>query len=275
MKRLIRISVRMAVLVSVLQGLSSCAGDAACGDVIETLSVRTAQTKVHMDALMQTSWNQRDAVSVFYGSYVNERWVYSGKSGSPSGVLQHQGPARKADGRIAALYPYHMRNIMSGSSVTSMIPEEQTFVPGSFDSKAAVMTGQSSDRRSLDFSFAVSFLALELTGTVSGEITGFELRSRGGEPVAGDCLVNIDSQDRAAVIEGEGYSKIKLTADSETSVKLSATPLLCVFALAPGVYTEGFEIDVFFSGGKQRKVMDSLKRELRPGCMHIIPCTLK
>ncbi len=265
----------MAVMVSVLQTLSSCAGDAACGEVVETLSVRTAQTKVQMDASMQTFWNQRDAVSVFYGSSVNERWVYSGQSGSPSGVLQHQGPARKAKGRIAALYPYHMRSIISGSAVTSMIPEEQAFVPGSFDGKAALMTGLSSDGRSLDFSFAVSFLALELTGTASGEITGLVLRSRGGEPVAGDCLVDVDSQERAAVIDGEGYREIKLNAGPETSVKLSATPLLCVFALAPGVYSGGFEIDVCFSGGKQRKLMDSLKRELYPGCMHIVSCTLK
>lgn len=257
-----------AVFASVALSLPACTGSGMVEDVVETLAVRSAQTRIQMDSQMQTVWNSLDAVSVFYGSSVNERWAYSGRNGSPDGVLRHEGPSRKANGRIAALYPYQMTNVKSGSVITSTIPSEQKFIPGSFDGKAAVMTAVSSDGRSLEFSFAVSFVAVELTGTVSGTVSKFVLRSLGDEPVAGDCSVDIDSEDRPAVITEGGSREITMALDSPVGV--SATPNMCVFSVAPGLYPDGFEIELEFSGGSRRKVYDSLKRDLEAGHLHVV-----
>ena len=239
-------------------------------DVVESLSVLSARTKVSLDTDLCAVWNKSDAVSVFYGSDINERWTYSGASGSPSGVLQHRSKLREVPERIVALYPYNTHNVMSEGNIHTTLLPVQRLYSGSFDSKAALMTAVSSDRRSLEFSFAVSFIALELTGAGNYDIDRLVLRASGGEPLAGNLSIDISSYVcRSSVVSDQKY-EVELKTDAYESLTLSDKPLLCIFAVVPGMYTKGFEIDIISGNGKVMKVKDTFGYDLRPGYMHRI-----
>ena len=256
---------------SVLSLLSSCMKQ---DDVMESLSVLSARTKVHLDADLSARWNRDDAVSVFYGSDVNERWIYSGASGSTSGVLQHRSEVRAVPQRIVALYPYSTYNVVSEGMIRSKLVHAQRFQQDSFDGKAALMYAVSSDGHSLEFSFVVSFIALELSGSGNYDIDKLVIRAAGGEPLAGDLMIDLSSSGYLSSIVANEKHEIELDMDGYDKLTLSDNPTLCIFAVAPGVYAKGFEIDVVSGNGKVRKVKDTFECDLKPGYMHRISCRM-
>ena len=256
---------------AVLSLLSSCIKQ---NDVLESMSVLSARTKVHLDADLCARWNSDDAVSVFYGSDVNERWIYSGAGGSTSGVLQHRSKARTVPERIVALYPYSIYNVISEEMIQSRLVHAQRFQQDSFDGKAALMYAVSSDGHSLEFSFAVSFIALELSGSGNYDIDKLVIRAAGGEPLAGDLMIDMSSSGYlSSVVSNEKY-EVELDMDGYDKLTLSDKPTLCIFAVAPGMYAKGFEIDVLSGNGKMMKVKDTFECDLKPGHMHRISCRM-
>lgn len=255
----------------VLSLLSSCMKQ---DDVMESLSVLSARTKVHLDADLSARWNRDDAVSVFYGSDVNERWTYSGADGSASGVLQHRSEVRAVPQRIVALYPYTTHNTISEGRIHSRLVHAQRFQPDSFDGRAALMYALSSDGHSLEFSFAVSFVALELSGSGNYDVDRLVMRAAGGEPLAGDLLIDTFSSGYLSSVESDEKYEVVMDMGGYGQLTLSDKPTLCIFAVAPGVYAKGFEIDIVSGNGTVMKVKDTFECDLKPGYLHRISCQM-
>ena len=72
----------------------------------QTLQVSFEEdSRIHLNEYGKTVWDANDKVSVFYRSYVNEYWKYSGETGSTSGHLVNQGNAStETTKRIVAVY---------------------------------------------------------------------------------------------------------------------------------------------------------------------------
>ena len=251
-----------------------------------TLSVNcdAAGSKVMLNSLLQTVWNNGDPVSVFYnGSSVNSRALFTGSDGAASGDIAFQVASDIGGGQISgttyAAIPYRETNRLSGQVLYSSIPAVQYYRNASYDPEAALLVASTSSS-SLTFRYACSVLCLEVKagGSLPLTINSITLSSAAGEAIAGSVAVDMQNPSTPALsLDGAGVSSIELrpaTSESNLCTIASGSSAKFFFCAAPVALAQGYFFDVHLSGDETVRVRNTTAKQLDMAGLFGIECNI-
>lgn len=229
----------------------------------QTLQVSFEEdSRIHLNEYGKTVWNANDKVSVFYRSYVNEYWKYSGETGSTSGHLVNQGNAStETTKRIVAVYPYNEDYTLSETALSLTIPEHQTYAVNSYGLGDNIMVGVTSEYN-IWFRNIFGFLRLSLTGDKI--IKSIEIKGNNNESLAGAATIDLQSLE---ITFKQGSTL--LTIDCGDGIQLTDIPKTFHFALAPQKFTKGITVTLLCNDGE--KIVESTSKSVNIQRNHILP----
>ena len=280
-----RIFFALCLAVSVL----SCAkqdrvGSEPSGRMV-SLSVHcdAPESKVMLNAGLQTVWNSGDAVSVFYnGTSVNSRALFMGSDGAASGDISFQdvsGIGGEISGATYAVIPFRETNRLSGQVLHASVPAVQYYRNGSYDPAAALLVASTSST-SLTFRYACSVLCLEVHagGSLPLTINSITLSSAAGEAIAGSVAVDMQNPSQPALsLDGEGSSSIELrpaASESHLCTIAAGSSAKFYFCAAPVALAMGYFFDVHHSGDETVRVRNTAAKQLDMSGLLGIECNI-
>ena len=250
---------KFTILLVAVSALLACTKEQPA-EQTTTLSVGMESSKVELDASMQTVWTEGDSLSVFYMSANNECWTYSGKTGARTGEIKYIGFHMPVSADIIGLYPYNLRASLEDGKISTNLPAEQKFVPGSFAPGSAVMAAKSATS-DLFFRYAVSVVRLNLIG--DAKVRKITLKSALDEPLAGALRIKPGESS----VETELLGNEKTVSLSISGQNVQTDSCSYFFCIAPGTYERGFVIDLEYMGGRRHSITYDSKVEMNPGEM--------
>ena len=197
-------------------------------------------------------WNVEDSINVF--SRGNNGQFFS-TNAEPASIADFAGHLTTVTGSLNAgagenwfwaVYPYSLSNTSNGSSVTTVLPNIQKAVPGSFDPYAFPTVA-----RSGNFSLAFYNVGGGVKFSVQREgIRQVILRGNSGETLAGTITVQMDKDGHPEVTQVDNARDfIQLNAPAGETFEVGRWYyLVCL----PVEFTEGFTME--FRGNRQRGV---------------------
>ncbi len=240
-------------------------------------------SKVMLNSLLQTVWNNEDQVSVFYnGTSVNSRALFTGSEGASSGDISFQdvsGLGGEVSGTTYAVIPYRETNRLSGQVLHASIPAVQYYRNGSYD-PAAVLLVASTSSTSLTFRYACAVLCLEVKAGGSKPLTlsSITLSSAAGEAIAGGVAVDMQNPSQPVLSpDGQGSSSIELRpAASESSLCTIASGSIAkfYFCAAPVALAQGYFFDVRLSGDETVRVRNTAAKQLEMAGLMGLDCSI-
>ena len=199
-----------------------------------TLSTKTALVPSDNNAVV---WSADDAVAIFDGTYAN-KFTITSEPGTPSATF-----AGKAipDADYYAIYPFSNDAELNGTVISSVLPAEQHYVAGTFDTmlnpSVAKALGGATE---LSFSNVASILQVNVTGLAEGKSVR-EIQLKSETSLTGPYTVDLNAETVEATASGEEISGARLV--SETGENLGAGPYY--FVVLPG--THNLTISVIYS----------------------------
>ena len=208
-----------------------------------------AATKVYVDGV-NTLLHSEDLFSVFHQSSVNEKWIYIGENGTTNGKLTlSENYERKTEfPHIYSVYPWSESASISGSTISTTLPEVQYFSKNSYGRGAAVLAAVT-DINILRFHYASGFIRLSLKG--NAQIQDIVLSSRDGVPMAGACEIDVFA-DRADM-RATGSSSVLLRSLDFSPIVVNGTEDF-IFSVAPGAYLGGMTFKITYTNGQVQNV---------------------
>ena len=205
---------------------------------------KKAQTKTTLegslsDASMRTVWMPKDNIGIVAvrssmgdNETINE-FVTDIEAASETAVFHGAVPMVE---EYYAFYPYSESLKNSKGTFIFTIPQEQRYVAGSFDPKAAPMVAKAARGESFDFQNLCGLLALQLTGeeTVSSITFLAEDISGNNVQVSGTYGVNMTYEVDPVIELEEGQTSVILLCDTPVQLSQQATPFY--FVLPPAEY---------------------------------------
>ena len=207
---------------------------------IETGSqTKTALEGSLSDASMRTVWMPSDNIGVVavlptMGENVAVEEFVTGIS-EKSNVASFEGSVTFAS-EYYAFYPYSESLRNSNGTYIFTILQEQKYVAGSFDPKAAPMVAKAPREGDFDFQNLCGLLALQLTGSESVKSITFIGKDAAGTmmPVSGTFSVDMTYTDEPVIMVSEPMTSVTLISDTPVQLSQQATPFY--FVLPPATY---------------------------------------
>ena len=208
----------------------------------------------------KTVWNSGDQVSVFYLSNANQKWQYTGETGSRTAELKRvdAGTATRELDNVVVVYPYNEAYYINPKScnIKASLPAVQSYLKDSYGLGGNIMISQS-EYNQFSLKSVCGWLKLQLTG--NGEkISSITLRGNNGEQVAGELYIN--SADATALLAADmgsaddnnaGGSLIfddtiieEVTLDCGEGVALGKSATAFYIALPPQTFTQGLTVKI-------------------------------
>lgn len=251
-----------------------------------TLSAKcdAPDSKVMLNSLLQTVWNNGDPVSVFYnGTTVNSRGLFTGSDGAASGDISFKDASGTGGGEVSgttyAVIPYRETNRLSGQVLYGSIPAVQHYRNGSYDPEAVLLVS-STPSTSLTFRYACTVLCLEVKagGSLPLTINSITLSSAAGEAIAGSVAVDMQNPSQPALsLDGAGVSSIELrpaASESTLCTIASGSSAKFYFCAAPVALTQGYYFDVRLSGDETFRVRNTAAKQLEMAGLMGIDCSI-
>ena len=207
---------------------------------IETGSqTKTALEGSLSDASMRTVWMPSDNIGIVAvrsnmgGNEPVNEFVTDIESASETAVFHGAVPMTA---EYYAFYPYSESLRNSNGTYIFTIPQEQKYVDGSFDPKAAPMVAKASRGEAFDFRNLCGLLALQLTGMESVKSITFMAEDALGDliSVCGTYSVSMAYEADPAIELQEGQTSVTLLCDTPVQLSRQATPFY--FVLPPAEY---------------------------------------
>ncbi len=196
-----------------------------------TFTAEAPATKTALQDDGQVFWTEGDAIGIFDGSAGISKFTATNADGASSTAEFSGSAVPGAD--YYAIYPYSEDASFSGNILSSILPAEQHYVEGTFETmlnpSAAKASGGSP---SLFFSNVASILQVNLSAIPDGK-TVREIKVTANESVAGAYTVDMSKDEYAAAASGETVSSI--TYKAETG---SLPAGVYNIVLLPGTYSE-------------------------------------
>ena len=168
-------------------------------------------TKTALGTGNAVEWLSGDQINLFAGG---TSYTYTAQHGGAEAVFT--GDAVSA-AEYYALYPYSAKATISGSTITTVLPAEQSPSIGSFADDTGIMMAYSTDDQ-LSFKHVCGYLQITVT---SEGITSVTVRSNNGTPLSGKIEIDWNS--------GNPSVNVLNPCDHVNLVSASGT-------IAPGVY---------------------------------------
>jgi len=218
----------------------------ACQDVVEqalpeeSAEAELSEVTFHLAAPTKTAlsgtsvvWDASDKVSVFDGK-ANRRFIVSG-SGATADIT---GRATYASSYVL-MYPYYDSAECSSSVVSTLLPEVQYPVVGSFDPRAHLLCAKASSYATVTMKNACGLLGFTLSGT---DVSSVKVITSGADNITGNVKVSVSD---SPVISG-ATSPVVSAYPAEGDVFAPGTYYLC---LAPATAASGIKVQLLKSDG--------------------------
>ena len=196
-----------------------------------TFTAEAPATKTALQNDGKVFWTEGDAIGIFDGNAEISKFTATNADGASSTAEFSGSAVPGAD--YYAIYPYSEDASFSGNTLSSILPAEQHYVEGTFETmlnpSAAKASGGSA---SLFFSNVASILQVNLSAIPDGK-TVREIKVTANESVAGAYTVDMSKDEYAASASGETVSSI--TYKAETG---SLPAGVYNIVLLPGTYSE-------------------------------------
>ena len=206
-------------------------------------------TRVYVNGV-QTLLHSEDLFSVFHQSSVNEKWIYIGEDGTTNGKLSlSENYERTTEfSQTYSVYPWTESASISGSTISTTLPEVQYFNKNSYGRGAAVLAAVT-DINILRFHYASGFIRLSLKG--NAHIQEITLTSKGGESMAGACKIDIIGDKTDMIATGSSSVLLRNLDFSPIAVNGSED---FIFSVAPGTYQGGITFKITYTNGQTQNV---------------------
>ncbi len=242
--------------------LSSLVTMAACTEeeignesVVTTLRAsieQKAETKTHLlgpeNNIYKTLWSEDDAIGVFVGGSNASEFKLTGGAGTNSGEFTGTIPS----GNKIAVYPYSICESIKGSSVSVVLPEEQTYKVGNIPDGAYPMVAAGGEN-TLNFKNLCSVLKISMTGSLTVNYISFSANDSKIK-VAGKAVINADSESPDMTISEDGTSFVKLVCPA---VSLSGDATEFFIVVPAQKYTGGFSLMIGTDKGVVLKTIET------------------
>ena len=218
-------------------------------------------TRTYMDGTgenIRLHWTADDAIAIFFSTY-GQKFLFKGKTGDRGGVFAAESVVFSGGfetDRYYAIYPYREEVSLdeTDGTITTVLPDTQTWAEGSFGAGSGVMTAVTQNRNDYHLSFfnALCFLKLQLYGTA--KVRTVTLQGNNNEPLAGTVLIETRNENGPAVsFPAETPGSTTLTLDCPEGVTLGTTAETAtafIFALPPTTFSKGFTFTITDTEGR-------------------------
>lgn len=224
------------------------------GDITISASLELPQedTRTSLNSENKVIWSKGDAFALLTATTKDRFELVTGEgnatatfNGSVSGFAP-----------FYAFYPYSESCKIEDGAVKFSLPQEQTFVNGSFDSGASpaiAMLASATD--GAQFKNLCGVLQLNLCG--NGKVDGIEIINLDGKPLWGDCSVALDGKQGTdeQTMTVTGGSNILQIYFKNTISLLSSTPRVVDVVVPAGSFAKGFSVRVFDADDAVRSIL--------------------
>jgi len=207
----------------------------------------TVQTKTSMSPAeaggYNVLWSDTDKIAVYPDSETKpSTFTLTGGAGTSKATFRGD----VYGDTYTAFYPENMLVSRNGKILKINLPEEQTYIPGTFATEAYPMAAFSRSKM-LQFRNLCSVMHIALSGTAMVDKIIF--RANGSLKASGAATVDMSNPD-APVVTMDPYANDYVTLNIPGGVQLSASEDTDFYVvLPPQDYSEGFTVEIY-SGDK-------------------------
>lgn len=237
---------RFWIILTALLAVACATEETPVAPVSLDVTMEEPATKVGLDGL-EAVWTEGDDVSVFWTEGLSEQWVYQGEDRSRSGKIVAQVASLYTDDTSKfALLPYSSEAILSGKTLSCVLPSEQTYSDGKLP---AVLMTAASKTDVLSFKYACGYVCVNLGDAYS--LTSAVLSGRASETVAGPVSMDMDEYYPCARLSEEASEKSITVSASEGSFRTGEL----WFCLPEMEFTDGLSVTLNLQNGGTREVL--------------------
>lgn len=216
-------------------------------------------------------WQTGDKIRVFNAATPGGK-EYTLVSGAGESTATFQGKALSSDtGPFFAIYPASAALGLASTSVEVTIPEGQKYAENSFGPGANISWAM--DASSMDnFSFKNAGGALKLLLTGSGTIDHINVYTLAPEPLNGVLSINLTNPLSPSYSIKPGTASDHVMLDCGTSgVTLGSAAKAFYIMLPPGVFTQGFQVEIIDKDGKGMLMHTTKNNEIERNMVRAMP----
>ncbi|MCQ2138192.1 MAG: hypothetical protein MJY60_05755 [Bacteroidales bacterium] len=215
--------------------------------ITASLELPQDSSRTYLDNEEKVVWADGDSFSLLTEKS-NDRFDLTEGGGTATASFSGQ---VTGSGPYYALYPYSENNCIKDGNLIFSLPQEQTYIDGSFD------TGTSPAIASLQeitdpaaFKNLCSILQINLCGT-SKKIKGIEIVNLDGKALWGECSLALDGKqgtDEQSLTVSGGNNKLKIRFNKVVSLK-GSSPVVIDAVVPAGSFAKGFSVKVLDEDG--------------------------
>ena len=226
----------LAIAAAVLAA-SSCLNESAelsqTGGKVFTAAFAEGETKAVLKPGVETStveWETTDHVSILAGE---SNWDYAAQTAGTATTLKYVSESAQGD-NFYALYPYDATATLADGVITTVLPAEQTAVPGSFSAHMAVAY---TETNALAFKNVCGLVRVKV---MSEGVTKVVFEGKNDEYVAGKIDVTV-AVEPAWAATAESSKTVALVAEGGKTLAMGDYYL----ATLPQRFQSGFTVKVY------------------------------
>lgn len=226
----------LAIAAAVLAA-SSCLNESAelsqTGGKVFTAAFAEGETKAVLKPGVETStveWETTDHVSILAGE---SNWDYAAQTAGTATTLKSVSESAQGD-NFYALYPYDATATLADGVITTVLPAEQTAVPGSFSAHMAVAY---TETNALAFKNVCGLVRVKV---MSEGVTKVVFEGKSDEYVAGKIDVTV-AVEPAWAATAESSKTVALVAEGGKTLAMGDYYL----ATLPQRFQSGFTVKVY------------------------------
>ena len=213
-------------------------------------------TRVYVDEHVKTLWDEKDQISIFNNSTLNQKYEFMGKTGDNAGYFKRiteESGTRIFNKFVCAVYPYQESTNLDDSGVLTLtLPNKQTYREGTYGLEANTMVSATDGSNNLlRFKNLGGYLVLKFYGS-DVSLKSIKLEGRNGELLSGEATMTpvVGEIPEITMASTAGTS---ITLAPSKNVKLEKTADKAIefwMVVPPTVFTEGILLTVTDKDGK-------------------------
>ena len=231
----------LSVIYALSFVLTSCVNEIKTGSYREAdiltfvASFDTTATKAQLhpgETSSRIEWRKNDQVGVFTGG---KNVLYKATSSGWTTTLVTEQTDVPTSGRYYSVFPYNSTSELNGSTISTVLPSEQTAIEGNFTTHLAVATSTTT-------AFAYkNVCALVKVNISSDNVTKVIFEGNSSEQVSGGINVEVSSTPSWSGISGAASTSVTLLPQDAATLKQGDY----YFAVLPQTFEKGFKVTAY------------------------------
>ena len=215
-------------------------------------------TKVYLDEvdeIVKILWNEKDQISIFNKSTLNQQYEFLGKTGDNAGffeLVSEESAIIDENRYVCAVYPYLSSTSLDDSGILTLtLPEEQTYKEKSFGPGANTMVSTTNGENNLlRFKNVCGYLVLQFYGT-DMSVKSIKLEGRNEERLSGEATMTpAIGVDPTILMASTAGSSVTLTCDKAVKLEKTSSKAIEFWMVLPPIqFTQGITLTITAKNG--------------------------